>query len=104
MDCRIIPQPVSSVKKVLYLTAQNGIRPLLKWETEANFSDYSWVLFCTHSPFVPQMVGKHEKEEREIIEFDQYTDCHKQRAKDSSQGKKELLDNWRFNPHDQHKE
>lgn len=37
------------------------------------------------------MVGKHEREESEIIEFDQYTDCHKQRMKVSSQGKEELL-------------
>lgn len=37
------------------------------------------------------MVGKHEKEESEIIEFDQYTDCHKQRMKVSSQSKEKLL-------------
>lgn len=37
------------------------------------------------------MVGKHEREESEIIEFDQYTDCHKQRMKVSSQSKEKLL-------------
>lgn len=36
------------------------------------------------------MVGKHQREESEIIEFDQYTDCHKQRMQVSSQGKQEL--------------